>query len=197
MEHNNDNSPFPRDLAAKWLRVLFFVHVASIAVSLLSYLPINDGWLQWGSKIITIAAIVALFQLTPCNIRYRKAAIFRIIFLCGSLVTALGYTSSILTLAASIFSLLSTYQEYSGHSEIIISEDPKLSRNWHSLFNWSLIVGVLTSLVSMVMVLVLAMVGIGAGSITGIVMAVMSGAALVIDIFYLIWLNRMVHIFQT
>lgn len=197
MEHNNDMSPFPRDLAAKWLRVLFFVHVASIAASLLSYLPINDGLLQWGSRIITLAAIAALFQLTPCNIRYRKAAIFRIVFLCGSLVTVLGYTSSILTLAASIFSLLSMYQEYSGHSEIVTSEDPKLSRNWHSLFNWSLIVGVLTSLVSMVMVLVLAMVGIGASSITGIVMAVMVGAELIIEIFYLVLMNRMIRIFQT
>lgn len=197
MEHETDRVQFPREQIVKWLRVLLLARIASIAVSLISCLPVNDGWLQWISKAITVVTITALFQLAPGNVRYRKAAVFRTVMLGLTLITSLLVASTFLTLAASVLSLLSVYQEYSGHAEITADPDPKLSRNWHRLFNWGLAVGILTALVSMVMTLVLVMIGVQAGATTGIVMAVMTGAELIIDIFYLVFLNRTIRILQS
>lgn len=179
----------------KWLRNLFYVHIVSIALSLVSLLPINDSFSVWISRAMTAIVVVCLFQLAPASDRYKKAAVFSAVSLGLNLAATLLLTTP-LTLAASILSILATYQEYSGHSDMVAQADPKLSRQWHSLFNWQIAVGVLTSLVSMVAVVTLAALEMNATAITALIVGALSLVGVVLSVLYLVYLNRMIKIFS-
>lgn len=179
----------------KWLRILFYVHIASIVLSLISLLPIHNGFTTWISRAITAAVVICLFQLAPASDRYKKAAVFSAVSLGLNLAATLLLTS-LLTLSASILSILATYQEYSGHSDMVARADPKLSRRWHSLFNWQIIVGVLTAVVSMVAVVALAALEMNTTAITAIVVGALSLVSVVLSVLYLVYLNRMIKLFS-
>lgn len=201
MNDNHEINPIPAEPEfqkppVRWLRILFWIHIASIALSLISALPINTGFTTWISRAITAAVMLCLFQLAPACGRYRKAAVFTAVSLDLILIATLLFSSPLLTLAASIFSILAAYQEYSGHSDTVAEADPKLSRNWHSLFNWQLIVGVLTSFVSMVAVIVLAALEMNAAAITALIAGALSLVSMILQIFYLMYLNRMIKIYS-
>lgn len=202
MDGNYETNNIPAEpeshelLLVKWLQVLFYVHIAAIAVSLISYLPISADFTVWVSRAITLGVIISLFQLAPVNGRYKKAAIFNTVTLGLTLINSLLIPSAIFTLTASVFSLLAGYQEYSGHSDMVAETDPRLSRSWHSLFNWEIIVGVLTSLVSVVAVIALAALEMNATSITTIIVGILQTVGLILQIIYLLYLNRMIRIFQ-
>lgn len=189
------SQPEASRLPVKWLQILFYVHIASIALSLISLLPVNDSFSVWISRVISAAVAVCLFQLAPASERYKKAAIFSAVSLGLTLASTLLLTT-LLTLAASILSLLATYQEYSGHSDMVAEADPKLSRNWHSLFNWQIIVGVLTSVVSMVTVIALAALELNTTVITALIVGALSLVGVVLGILYLVYLHRMIKIFS-
>ena len=67
-------------------------------------------------------------SVAPVHDRYQKAGIFRAIMLACNLITAFIVGSVILTLAASIVSIIAVYQEYSAHAEVITEKDSKLGR---------------------------------------------------------------------
>lgn len=193
----NENMESKYELIAKWLRVLIYIAIVSLINSVINFLPfVPSSVTTWISRGIMVAMAVCMFKLAPANARYQKAGIFRAGMLGCTLITAFLYASSILTLAASIMSIIAVYQEYNGHSEMVVAKDPNLSGKWHSLFNWSLIAGVLVGFGSVVAVLIVAMLEMDAVRTTGIIVGVLSVPQLVIDVVYLLYLKKMISYFQ-
>ena len=192
----NENMEFRSDLLIKWLRVLLYIAIVSIVNSVISILPIIPASVTtWISRGIMVAMVVCMFRLAPVNERYQKAGILRAVWL-GCMIASLVFLPSILVLTASILSIIAVYQEYSAHSEVVADKDAKLSRNWHSLFNWSIVTGLLVGFGSMVTALIASFAGVEITRITAIVTGILSVPQLVIEIVYLLFLKKMSAIFD-
>ena len=192
----NENMEFRSDLLIKWLRVLVYIAIVSIVNSVISILPIIPASVTtWISRGIMVAMVVCMFRLAPMNERYQKAGILRAVWL-GCMIASLIFLPSILILTASILSIIAVYQEYIGHSEVVADKDARLSRNWHSLFNWSIVTGLLVGFGSMITALIASFAGVEITRITGIVTGILSVPQLVIEIVYLLYLKKMSAIFD-
>ena len=192
----NENMEFQSDLLTKWLRVLMYIAIVSIVNSVISILPIIPASVTtWISRGIMVAMVVCMFRLAPVNERYQKAGILRAVWL-GCMIASLVFLPSILVLAASILSIIAVYQEYSAHSEVVADKDAKLSRNWHSLFNWSIVTGLLVGFGSVVTALIASFAGVEITRITAIVTGILGIPQLVIEIVYLLYLKKMSAIFD-
>ena len=194
MNEYNQN-PFPIEdhhaLAAKWLKLLLYVCLASIGCSLLNLIPILSVVAGWGSTAVSVALVYVLFQLAPSNARYRKAAIFRCVVLVAGLLA-----ENLLSLVISVCSIVAMYQEYMGHSEITASRAPALSDKWHSLFNIQLIVGVLSAVTSSAGVMIGVLAGMGSDALVGIIVFVMSVIGIGLNLLYLHYLNQTVKLYE-
>ena len=187
---------FRSDLLIKWLRVLLCIAIVSIVNSVISILPIIPASVTtWISRGIMVAMVVCMFRMAPVNERYKKAGILRAVWL-GCMIASLVFLPSILILTASILSIIAVYQEYSAHSEVVADKDAKLSRNWHSLFNWSIVTGLLVGFGSMITALIASFAGVEITRITAIVTGILSVPQLVIEIVYLLYLKKMSAIFD-
>ena len=192
----NENMEFRSDLLIKWLRVLVYIAIVSIVNSVISILPIIPASVTtWISRGIMVAMVVCMFRLAPMNERYQKAGILRAVWL-GCMIASLIFMPSILILTASILSIIAVYQEYIGHSEVVADKDARLSRNWHSLFNWSIVTGLLVGFGSMITALIASFAGVEITRITAIVTGILSVPQLVIEIVYLLYLKKMSAIFD-
>jgi len=185
-----------KELLTKWLQVLMYIALISLINSVVDYLPFvpADASL-WISRGIMLSMVIATFQLAPVNRRYRTAAIMRAVMLGCALFTSFVFGSTLLSLAASIVSIISVYQEYSAHSELVADKDPKLSRKWHSLFNWSILAAVLVSFGSVVVVLLVTMSAMDTGIVTDLIVLLLGIPQLVIQVVYMVYLKKMVTIF--
>lgn len=183
-----------RGLLVKWLKILFYAHIASLVVSVVSGVSdLDTSWISW---IITVAAAVCLFRLAPVNGRYRKAAVLSAVMIGCSVLNMVLQLGTVLTLAASVCSLIAVYQEYSAHSELVEQQDSKLSRQWHSLFNLQIIVGVLSGFVSVVVVLLVAMLELDTAGLPTIIVGALTVVQIILDAIYLIYINRTIRIFN-
>ena len=192
----NENMEFRSDLLTKWLRVLMYIAIVSIVNSVISILPIIPASVTtWISRGIMVAMVVCMFRLAPVNERYQKAGILRAVWL-GCMIASMFFLPSILILTASILSIIAVYQEYSAHSEVVADKDAKLSRNWHSLFNWSIVTGLLVGFGSVVTALIASFAGVEITRITAIVTGILGIPQLVIEIVYLLYLKKMSAIFD-
>ena len=193
----NENMESRFALSTKWFAVLICIGTASLINSLISLLPFVPGSVStWISRGIAAAMIVCMFRMVPLTARYQKAGIYSAVMLGCSLITAYLVSSSLITLAGSIFSILAVYQEYSAHSELVSDKDPKLSAKWHSLFNWGIISALLISIGSVIAVLVVAMLEMDAARTSGIIVGVVSIPQYVIDVVYLLYLKKMIQLFK-
>ena len=192
----NENMEFRSDLLTKWLRALVYIAIVSIVNSVISILPIIPASVTtWISRGIMVAMVVCMFRMAPVNERSKKAGILRAVWL-GCMIASLVFMPSILVLAASVLSIIAVYQEYSAHSEAVADKDAKLSRNWHSLFNWSIVTGLLVGFGSVVTALIASFAGVEITRITGIVTGILGIPQLVIEIVYLLYLKKMSAIFD-
>ena len=192
----NENMEFRSDLLTKWPRVLMYIAIVSIVNSVISILPIIPASVTtWISRGIMVAMVVCMFRLAPVNECYQKAGILRAVWL-GCMIASMFFLPSILILTASILSIIAVYQEYSAHSEVVADKDAKLSRNWHSLFNWSIVTGLLVGFGSMITALIASFAGVEITRITAIVTGILSVPQLVIEIVYLLYLKKMSAIFD-
>lgn len=192
----NENMENRSELLVKWLRVLTYIAMVSLINSVINFLPIIPASVTtWISRGIMVAMVVCIFQLAPVNERYKKAGIMRAAMLGCTLITAFLFASSILTLAASILSIIAVYQEYSAHSELVADKDAKLSRKWHSLFNWSIVAGLLVGFGSIVAVLIVTMLEMDAVRTTSLIIGILGVPQLAIEIVYLLYLNKMITLF--
>ena len=192
----NENMEFRSDLFIKWLRVLLYIAIVSIVNSVISILPIIPASVTtWISRGIMVAMVVCMFRMAPVNERYKKVGILRAVWL-GCMIASMFFLTSILILTASILSIIAVYQEYSAHSEVVADKDAKLSRNWHSLFNWSIVTGLLVGFGSVVTALIASFAGVEITRITAIVTGILGIPQLVIEIVYLLYLKKMSAIFD-
>ena len=182
-----------------WLPVLMYCALARLINSVISYLPfILASLTTWISRGIVLSMTVCMFQLAPVNERYKKAGIMRAVMLGCALFTAFVFGSTLLTLAASIVSIIAVYQEYHGHSELIAEMDTKLSERWNSLFTWSILAAVLLSFGASVVavILVLADMEGGASRISAIAIGLLSIPQCIIDLVYISYIKKMLALFE-
>lgn len=192
----NENKVFDTDMIIKWLRVLMYIAIASLANAIISSLPIVPVAITtWISRGIMVAMVVCMFRLAPANERYKKAGIMRAVMLVCTLITAFMRGTSILTLAASILSIIAVYQEYNAHSELMADKDSRLSGKWHRLFNWSLIAAVLVAFGSTVTALIFSFMEMDAVRLTAIIVGILSIPQMILDVVYMIYIQKMISIF--
>ena len=100
-------------------------------------------------------------------------------------------TFGLLSVVVSICSLVALYQEFCGHAEMMTGIDEKLSKNWHSLFNWNIFGSILVGVFGAITVVfsVVALV-LDANLIAGLVIALVLGFEVILQIFYLCFLKR-------
>ena len=184
-----------RPLIAKWIYVLFVCGIASMILSALNAIPVLSGAAGWISRIVSVAAAVALFKLAPVNDRYRKAAIFSAVTVGGGIaVTVLNM--NFFTMVISICAIIANYQELNAHSELVAPSDAKLSRRWHSLFYWELAVGLVTGFLSSAAVVIAVLADVDAEAITSVTVAVLSAINVVIGLFHILYLKKTVGLYR-
>lgn len=193
--------------AVKWFRYLFYIHIGTIIISILSVVPGLNTVTSWISRWVTVGIIVVLFRLTPVNGRYHKAAVLMCVSLglllfntvmatVNALLGIASFFGSVLTLAASVCSIIANYQEYYAHADMIKEQDSALARKWHSLFNWQIILGVLAGMVSAFAVMLAALLGMAVSLTTTAVLWATSVLTIILRIIYLRYLNRMLQLFD-
>ena len=176
-----------REFFVKWMKYLFIIQAVMGVTGILSAVPVLDTLVLWVNRILSIAAVVVLFKMAPLNGRYKKAAIFS----CVGLVLVILIDVAALVLVAAICSLISIYQEYCGHAEMIESKDAGLSKKWHSLFNWQIFSGIIVGLLGGVIVAVSVLVfPVSQEILTSVTLALTNGVDLILWIIYLILLKR-------
>ena len=141
----------PYSLAIKYLTAIFWLGLATLIVTLITWLPIPDGWAAWVKRAFNMGTILCLFLLTPVNLRYRKSAFFRAANFCCAILN-LFISSSLFSLFVGLIALLlsiaACWQLYRAHAELISAHSEKLARNWRRLFWWELILSVIATAIS-------------------------------------------------
>lgn len=190
--YNSQNSG---NSTIKWLRILIYIEIVSLVNTVINYVPIVPAaFTTLVSRGALIAVTVCMFQLASVNERYKKAAILRTVMVCCSLLTAYLFSSTILVLAASVFSLLAVYQEYNAHAELVAEKDPILSVKWHSLFYWGIVASLVVSLGSIAATLLVAMMDMDAARASAIIVSILSIPQFVIDVVYIRYLKKSIAI---
>lgn len=186
------------ELTARWLKIIMYIGIVSLINSFLSIQPfVSLGFTTWISRGIMLAMAVCMIKMAPIHQRYCKAGIYRGIMLVLTLITAFVFTSSLLTIAASVLSIMAVYQEYSAHSDLVANMDPKLSRNWQNLFNWGILAVVLVSFGSIVGVLMVVMLELDSPNTSAQIIGILSIPQFVIDVVYLRYIGKMTGYFES
>ena len=184
----------------KWLRALFYIAIVSLVNSVVDYFPFIPASIStWVSRGIMAATVFCMLQLAWKNKRYQKTAIFRAVMLGCALITSFLFGSYLLTIAASIFSILAVYQEYSAHAELVAERNAALSRKWHKLFYWELAAAMLLSFGSTLAVFLLMStdVQLDVSRISGMVTMLLKIPQFVIHVVRLLFLRKMIALFLT
>lgn len=179
----------------KWLRLLVWTAAVSLINSVIDWTPwVHGDITTWISRGIMLANIICMFRLAPENVRYKRAGIFRTVWLGCALVTSFLFGSYLLTIAASVASFFAVYQEYCAHSELAADRDETLSRNWRRLFWWEIAAGLLLSAGSSVAALVLMTYDqpISAGRISAMVIFILDIPRSVLSVVYWMLLKKTV-----
>lgn len=140
--------------------------------------------------------VFAMFKLAPANGRYKKAGIQRAIVLVLTIATDLLHSGAVLTLIAGTLAIVADYQEYHGHSELIEEEDHQLSGKWTSLFMWSIVVGLILGFASTAAGVLAAVAGVDTETAALVIAAAMMIPEYIIDIFYILYLKKMIALFE-
>lgn len=200
-----------RESILKQLRLLFMLQCAALFLSTLSDVSSFSSAATWASRIVTACLVICLFQLAPANTRYRKAAIFRAATLGCILINLIlsavvlktemkaaaaavvSTVGQLVTLAASVCSFVSSYQEYSAHGELAAA-DMKLPSRWHTLFNWQIIVAVLITLVTGTTAVITVLLSVEAAVIVSLIMWIFTIVKAALNVAYLVLLNRTIRL---
>lgn len=163
-----------RDVLVKWLRILLYLNVASLALSLLGFLPIKRDWITWPSRALTAGVIYSMLCMGMFHSRYKTAAIFRAVQFSITLITSLVFIallkwgvktdnfewqrpyntiSAITGSVALVLGWIGTYQLYHAHADVVAEKSPMLEKKWRSFFWVSLGIGLATSAASYLLAL--------------------------------------------
>ena len=181
----------------KWLRVLIYIAIARIINTLVgipTFIPtVVTAWI---SRILMAGMVFTMFKLAPANARYKKSCIQLAIVSVLTIATELLNTGAVLTLLASILSIVAEYQEYHGHSELIEEKDHQLSGKWTRLFMWSIVVGLILGFASTAAGVLAAVAGVDRETAALVIAAAMMIPEYIIDIFYILYLKKMIALFE-
>ena len=183
-----------KELLQKWLKVLFYVKIASMAITVINAATYWDNITAWILKSVNVVVLWSLFQLKDVNPRYRTAAITKLVALICVLLTApvnmrVGL-SSILLLVGSTAGWVASYQEYHGHGELVEEMDAKLAKKWKDLFVWEIVIGLGISFISVGATTVLVAAGAASSNITTAIILLSSLSSLVLEALYLLYMKR-------
>ena len=67
--------PVPIDPPVKWLRYLFYIHIANIAMTPVTLIFLDNPITPWIGYAMSAGIALCLFRLAPACHRYRTAAI--------------------------------------------------------------------------------------------------------------------------
>ena len=179
----------------KWLRYLFYIHIASIVLSFPTLFFLENPITPWISHGLEAGIILCLFRLMPVCPRYRKAAILTAVYIGLSVISSL-WVSSLLTIAISVLTIIASYQEYHGHAEIVARKDEKLAQRWKSLFVWQIVIGVISGFSSVAAVTIMVLADMDLARITTLVAGAILLVGLIPGILYLVYLRRMISLFD-
>lgn len=193
MESTNFDDQKP--IIAKWMYVLFICNIASMIVTALNVISAISGVTGWVTRGISVVMIVALFNLTVANERYRKAAIFSAIVVGGGIAVAV-LKMNLFTMVISICAIIANYQELHAHSELVASKDVKLSNRWRSLFGYELVVGIISGVFSSAAVVIAVLADVDAEMITSVTVAVFALINLVIGLFRVMYLKQTLGLYR-
>lgn len=177
-------------LFLKWMKNLFYVQCIALIGMMIGQLSFIGSWFEWITNLITLAEVYCLYQLIPVNERYRKA--FKFSGIAVGLTIVKNVTSlDLFSIVISICSLVGLYQEFSGHAEVLLTIDNKLSKKWHTLFNWNLFGSIIVALISVPVIMLAAIVTVFDSDLLGIFAAgIVVVYTVIIQIVYLIYLKR-------
>ena len=176
-------------LLSKWLRLLFITQIISLGLSVLGVLQILNALNQAIGYAIGIAHVVIFFKLSAVSERYRKTFI-AIAVQWVATVAGLLITNGALSLVSAISSTIALYQQYHAHSEVIAAADEKLARKWTSFFYWELAVGLISTGISVVAVLIAVNLGASSDAITQVMVYLVGAVSITLEVIYLRYLSK-------
>lgn len=177
-------------LFLKWIKNLFYIHCVALVGYVIGLLPFIGSSFGWINSIIAIGTVFCLYKLMPVQERYRKAAIFSGIAVALSLITNAA-DLGLFSIVISICQLIGLYQEFCGHSEVLLVVDGKLSRQWHTLFNWNVFGSIIVGILGAPVLIVAALSFVLDTNMISVLTALLIGSFdLIIRIFYLVFLKR-------
>lgn len=206
----NENNKY---FSVQWLRILFYLSFACFALSLLDFLPIDNGLIDWPKRVLTACMIYCLFQMSNVLPRYRKAAIFRAVqlvcILLGALIsfiwihwaglvhsTTMGFLRQSASFVVLIVSYIATYQIYNSHGDLVADFDPALAQKWRQLFPITIVASILTSLGSLIVAMLQVTQNVGGAVMISSVQTIIMIPHVVIELVSLIYLRRTLKIFE-
>lgn len=195
MENNEEatvniaNYDSHKEVIAKWIRILFACQIVKILTATLNASAAIGNIAGWLSRIVTIAIIIALFNLSVVNKRYRKAALFYGISVGGGILLAL-LNKNVFVMVLSICSIVASYHELNAHSEITASKDAKLSARWHSLFYLDMFAGIMVGVLSIIPMIIAAFAGVDTDLLISIFSIVLVLINIVLEMLHVVYLKK-------
>lgn len=183
------------EIIVKWIKVLFICQIANVITTALGAVAALSTIVSWAARIVSIAAVAALFNLAPVHERYRKAALFNAIAVVGGIVSGL-LKVELFGLALSVCSLVATYHELNAHSELTEPRDEKLSNRWHSLFWYEIVAGLFAGLFSTVAIIVAAFAEIDQDTIVSLAVAAASVVSVIVGLVRVLYLKQTLALYQ-
>ena len=213
MDENNEleilqHEPVPnKAILQKWLPILLYVQCTSMAISVLSLIIPLGNVTTWIGYFVTIAVFSVLYRLGPACGRYRKSAVFQcvslilmilnaVVIINSGAATGTSLLGSVFTFAASVCTLIASYQEYYSDGEVIRELDGKLAKRWRSLFVWQIVVGVVVGLGSSIIAVLSVMIGFAEVATVGILVLITGLAGVALRIVYLLYLGKMIKLLK-
>ena len=201
MENNEEatvniaNYDSHKEVIAKWIRILFACQIVKILTATLNASAAIGNIAGWLSRIVTIAIIIALFNLSVVNERYCKAALFYGISVGGGILLAL-LNKNVFVMVLSICSIVASYHELNAHSEITASKDAKLSARWHSLFYLDMFAGIMVGVLSIVPMIIAAFAGVDTDLLISIFSIVLALINIVLEMLHVVYLKKTVVLYR-
>ena len=189
-EQANINPP------AKWLWYLLYLHIGNLVLSFIPPIWPTDPVTPWIGSVLYAGMAVCLFQLTPSCFRYRKAAIYTGISLILTLLVKIPLLPNLLTMAASVLAIISSYQELYAHAEVVHAKDVTLSRKWRNLFIWELVIGVISGFFSAAAVTIMVLADMELEQIVSLITGSMLLVALIPSILRIRYLRKTIRLFE-
>lgn len=184
-----------KDIIVKWVHILFLCQIANLFTNVLGAITAIGSIAGWLSRIVTVVIIIALFNLAVVNERYRKAALFYGISVGGGILSAL-LNKNMFGVVFSICSIVASYHELNAHSEITASKNAKLSKRWHFLFFYQMVVGLISGFISSAGVVIAVLAEMNPDAIVSFALIVTALVGVILGLFHVMYLKQTLRLYN-